>query len=600
MLKTNPLGVKSGAADALFPAARRFVAIIVYLCFVISEGTPARRPPNHFPLMRRLLLSLLIPFACLALSAQVSSPRHEVRGVWLTTLNNLDWPSRPATTAAGERQQREELVRMLDGLKAAGINTVFFQTRVRGTVLYPSAIEPWDGCLTGTPGRAPGYDPLAFVIEECHKRNMQLHAWVVAYPIHKAAVAKRLAGAALPKRHPQLCQLCGDAWMMDPGVPGTADYIASVCEEIVRRYDVDGINLDYIRYPEKAIPFKDDATYRRYGAGRDRASWRRDNVTATVRAIASRVRAQKPWVWISCSPVGKYADLPLHSSRGWNARDAVAQDAEAWLRDGLMDMLLPMMYFTGEHFYPFAVDWQARAHGKPVVPGLGIYFLNRREKDWPLDVVAREMNFTRSLGEGQAYFRARFLLDNEKGLKTYCQRRFYRDEALMPPMTWAGQPAPSAPAVGVTEERWTLRLAWPEVAGATHYNIYRLADHDDSLDSARVLAYYHKDTRYAYAPALPGELYGRVAVTAVDRYGQESAPAVVQAERGDTLPTVGDRLALPDTLDCRLQLTDRAGRVVRTLPRKATQAYIARLAPGFYQLQTDERIPRVLRQFWKN
>lgn len=530
----------------------------------------------------------------------LESPRHEVRGVWLTTLSNLDWPSRPATTAAGEQQQRDEFCRMLDGLKAAGMNTVFFQTRVRGTVIYPSAIEPWDGCITGTPGRAPGYDPLAFAIEECHKRNMQLHAWVVAYPIHKVPVAKRLGAQALPKRKPSLCQQCGEVWMMDPGIPGTAEHIASICAEIVRKYDVDGINLDYIRYPEKSIPFKDDATYRKYGGGRDRAAWRRDNVTRTVRAIHDAVKPIKPWVWLSCSPVGKYADLPLHSSRAWNARDAVAQDAVAWLRDGLMDMLLPMMYFTGQHFYPFAVDWQERAYGKPVAPGLGIYFLNAREKNWPLEVIAREMNFVRALGQGQAYFRARFLLNDEKGLLRYCTNRFYRDEALVPPMTWAGQPKPQSPAVRVDEERWTLRLDWPQVAGAVHYNIYRLADGTDNLDSARVLAFYHKTTCYDYTPALPTELWARLAVTAVDRYGQESEPAIVVAAQSDTLPLQDANLILPDTLDCGVVIADKTGRTVRRIPRGLHEAYIARLAPGFYELRTDERAPKVLKMFWKN
>ncbi|MBQ7634695.1 MAG: family 10 glycosylhydrolase [Bacteroidaceae bacterium] len=531
----------------------------------------------------------------------VAQPRHEMRGVWLTTLSNLDWPSRPATTAAGEQQQREELCRMLDGLKAAGINTVFFQTRVRGTVVYPSEIEPWDACMTGTPGRAPSYDPLRFVIDECHKRHMQLHAWVVAYPIHKSAAAKRLGAQALSKRKPALCQLCGDQWMMDPGVPGTAEHIAAVCAEIVRKYDVDGINLDYIRYPEKSIPFRDDATYRRYGQGRDRSAWRRDNVTRAVRAIHDAVRAIKPWVRLSCSPVGKYADLPLHSARGWNARDAVYQDAVAWLRDGLMDLLLPMMYFTGDHFYPFAVDWQERAaHSEDIVPGLGIYFLSPRERNWSLDVVTREMAFLRSLGCGQAHFRARFLLDNEKGLLRYCIRRFYRSEALVPPMSRVAAPALQVPQVQMRETRWTKHLTWQPVEGATHYTVYALANGCDATDSAQTLAQYLTATTYDYAPVLPNELWRTLAVTATDRYGRESLPAIIASERGDTLPVQSALLTLPDTLGCAVLICDRTGRTVRRIPKGRHEAYIGRLAPGFYELKTDERIPVLLRQFWKN
>ena len=525
------------------------------------------------------------------------SPRFEVRGVWLTTLSNLDWPSRTATTAAAEAQQRRELSQMLDQLKAAGINTVFFQTRIRGTVIYPSSIEPWDACITGTPGRAPGYDPLQYAVEECHKRNMQIHAWVVAYPIHKANVAKRLGNQALPKRKPQLCQLCGDQWMMDPGVPGTSEHIAAVCAEIVRKYDVDGINLDYIRYPEKSIPFRDDATFRRYGSG-NRAEWRRNNVTHTVRAIHDAVRAIKPWVRISCSPVGKYADLPLHSSRGWNARDAVSQDAQAWLRDGLMDMLLPMMYFTGEHFYPFAVDWQERAYDKDIVPGLGIYFLSPRERNWSLDVITRQMNFLRQLGQGQAFFRARFLLNNEKGLLRFCHD-FYRREALPPPMTRVAAPMPQRPIVEMRESRWTLHLQWHEVNSAAFYNIYRLATGSNDLDQAHVLCYYYRSTQYNYTPASPSLLGARLAVTAVDRYGRESQPTIVAAAQSDTLPTQGNQLTIPDTLQCAVTIRDKAGRTIRRIPQGRHTVYIANLAPGFYSLYTDEQHPKLIRQFWK-
>ena len=147
---------------------------------------------------------------------------YEVRAAWLTTLSGLDWPRRPARNADEAARQQRELLQILDALQQAGINTVLFQARIRSTTAYPSAIEPWDGAFSGTPGKSPGYDPLQFVTEACHRRGMELHAWVVAFPICKAAVAKQLGKRALPKQHPELCRLCGDQWMMDPGVPGTA------------------------------------------------------------------------------------------------------------------------------------------------------------------------------------------------------------------------------------------------------------------------------------------------------------------------------------------------------------------------------------------
>lgn len=308
---------------------------------------------------------------------------YEVRAVWLTTLMGLDWPKQPAHNIEQTEAQQKALCQMLDRLKECGINTVLFQARIRSTTAYPSAIEPWDGVFTGTPGKRPNYDPLKFAIDECHKRGMECHAWVVAFPICKVATAKQLGKVALPNTHPELCQKCGDQWMMDPGVPGTAPYLAKICKEIATNYDIDGIHLDYIRYPESAIPFNDDRTYRRYANGRNKATWRKENINRCVTAIHDAVKAVRPWIKMSCSPVGKYSDLARYSSRGWNARDAVSQDAQMWLQRGWMDMLFPMMYFDGDHYYPFLADWKENDYGRPVVPGLGIYFLNEREKIGP-------------------------------------------------------------------------------------------------------------------------------------------------------------------------------------------------------------------------
>ena len=167
-------------------------------------------------------------------------------------------------------------------------------------------------------------------------------------------------------------------------MPDTADYLASICEEIVRNYDVDGISLDYIRYPEKEVKFNDAATYSRDAPkGQSVVSWRRDNISRCVKAVHDRVKALKPWVAISCSPVGKYDDTKRYPSGGWNAYRAVCQDAKLWLKEGWMDILMPMMYFRGNHFYPFLIDWQDDAGGRCIAAGLGVYLIDRNQQDWP-------------------------------------------------------------------------------------------------------------------------------------------------------------------------------------------------------------------------
>lgn len=480
-------------------------------------------------LLLALLISLTTVLSSLAQSTHATATpavRHEVRAAWLTTLFGLDWPQRPTMTTAGMAQQRRDLLRQLDELQAAGINTVLFQARIRATTAYPSALEPWDAAFTGQAGHAPDYDPLQLVVDECHRRGMECHAWVVAFPICKVTTAKQLGKRALPQQHPELCQRCGDQWMMDPGVPETAKYLARVCREIVEHYEVDGIHLDYIRYPEKAIPFKDDRTYRLYGHGRNKALWRRENVDRCVRAIHDAVKSVRPWVKLSCSPVGKYADLSRYSSFGWNARDAVSQNAQEWLQKGWMDMLFPMMYFDGNHFYPFLADWQENAHGRPIVPGLGIYFLHPQEKNWSLLAIQRQMNVCRQQGlGGQAFFRTRFLLDDVKGLYHWLQTDFYREPALLPPMTWADSIAPASPDVKGRFQGMRLQLQWEAINDVTpiSYNVYRL----DSIYGDRLLASRLRDTHYEQLLYLPALKHSRYAVTAVDAYGNESQSTVV-------------------------------------------------------------------------
>ncbi len=550
--------------------------------------------------MKKYLFSLLLTLSLFNLQAQdewrLNAPanpdQREVRAVWLTTLNGLDWPRFAATSKAGETQQREELRGILDRLQRAGINTVLFQTRVRSTTAYPSAIEPWDGAFTGTPGRAPGYDPLAFALEECHRRGMELHAWVVAFPICKVPAEKKLGSRSLPRRRPDLCQKCGDQWMMDPGVPGTADYLANICREIVEKYDVDGIHLDYIRYPERGIPFNDTKTYRKYGAKRNKNAWRRDNVTRCVRAIHDAVKSVRPWVKLSCSPVGKYADLPRQSSYGWNARDAVHQDAQGWLRDGLMDMLFPMMYFDGKHFYPFAVDWQEKAGGKPVVPGLGTYFLSPKEKNWHLSVIRRQLNFLReqNIG-GQAFFRSKFLTDNVKGLYDFVADEFYSQPAQTPAMTWLDSTPPAAPQPRLSLSGKTVRLTWQPVADATpiYYNVYRATP----TDTVR-LAMKLRATEFDHLPLVERLQGASYAVTAVDAYGNESAAhfqpsAATPKCDSSAVATVGNTLELPDVETAEFVLiTDLTGRQLITR-RYAPQVDIAPLPTGYYEARTLDR-----------
>ncbi len=464
-------------------------------------------------------------------------PKHELRAVWLTTLGGLDWPKTPATSEGGRQRQQRELCDILDSLKLCNINTVLLQTRVRGSVLYPSDIEPWDVALTGQYDNSPGYDPLAFAIEEAHRRGMELHAWVVAVPAFKTEVAGKMGGRGLLSTHPSLLKKHNGMYYLDPGEPETATYIAAICKELTENYDIDGIHLDYIRYPENAATFPDQATYSKYGAGKDKAQWRRDNVTRVVREIYHTVKELKPWVKVSCSPVGKHSDLRRYSSRGWNARDAVYQNAQEWLREGIMDALAPMMYYSGDNYYPFVEDWGESSYGRHVAPGLGAYLLSPAEQDWKLQTMTAELHHTRVCGmAGQCYFRTEFLLANHKGIYDYLRNTFYAYPALAPPCAWLDSIAPTMPSGCVATDLTAqlTELTWMPSTdnlqqGGVRYNVYASRDYPvDTERAENMVATNLPEARFTYNRSLGMN----IAITATDRCGNESEPLQLGGGRG--------------------------------------------------------------------
>lgn len=374
-------------------------------------------------------------------------PLRETRAVWLTTIGGLDWPRIQAIDARSRERQKQELIRILDQYQRANINTVIFQTRVRAALLYPSKIEPWELSLTGVAGKDPGYDPLAFCIDECHKRGMELHAWVVCIPIGTKERQAKYGAASLTKKRPELVKTAkGGEMFMIPGKPETADYIASICKEIVENYDVDGISLDYIRYPESIYNFSDENLYPR-SSSQSKADWKRENITRIVRRVHDVVKPIKPWVKLSSSPIGKYKDTSRYSAGGWNGYNAVWQDPILWLKEDWQDLLFPMMYFTGNNYYPFLFQWAEMANGHPICPGLGIYFLDPREGRWTLNEVRAEMHTARNSGIGGiAFYRGEFLTNNTKGIYDTTCDEFFPYPALTARMTWMGDTlAPKAP-----------------------------------------------------------------------------------------------------------------------------------------------------------
>ncbi len=555
----------------------------------------------------RKLFTIILTLVCATTMAQIFNadsyspipPKREVRAVWLTTIGGLDWPKTYAHTPRTIEKQKQELRDLLDRLQKANFNTVLLQTRIRGTVIYPSQYEPWDGCVSGNPGISPGYDPLQFAIEECHKRGMECHAWVVSIPVGRP---NGTGSKNLKSKHPELLMKVGDEMFMRPEKRGTAYYIADICKEIARNYDIDGIHLDYIRYPETL----------KLNISKAQA---RDNISQIVKSVHDAVKSEKPWIKMSCSPIGKRNDLNRYWSRGWNAEDKGCQDVERWMSEGWMDQIYPMMYFRENNFFPFAADWKERSHGRTVSAGLGIYFLSPKEANWNLEDIQREMNVCRQMGIGTAMFRNRFLMDNVKGLYDFTLQEQNLYPALVPEMTWYKHKAPTMPTnLSVKYESDIINVSWNAPYSPFHtphstlnYNVYASDVAPVDIDDPRNIIAARTSDMSLNVPKTERTKY--FAVTAIDRYGKESSP--IQSVKGEgeemnnirqgLLRNQGNSLylpAMPSTLDLEYIIFESATGCAIASCKYANPLNVSNIPDGMYIIRSLSRKGKTHRLGW--
>ena len=546
--------------------------------------------------MKKLFLFTLLCVITMTTQAQTNlsdyltkrMPKRETRAVWLTTLANLDWPKNYARSEESIKLQKQELIDILDKYQKANINTVLLQARVRAATIYPSDIEPWDQCITGVEGRAPGYgyDPLGFAVEECHKRGMEIHAWIATIPV---GAKNSLGCRTLMKKGFRIRNFSTGSYL-DPADPGVAPYLASICGEIVRKYDVDGINLDYIRYP--------DGWPRPSYRDGDTPDQRRSNITAIVRAIHDEVKAIKPWVKMSCSPIGKHADLSRYSSKNFNAHDRVSQEAQEWMRLGLMDQLYPMQYFRGDNYYPFVADWVENAYKREIVTGLGTYFLDPREGNWTLGDLTRQMYVSRDLGVGHAHFRSYFLTANKQGVYDF-EKQFNATLSLPHKMQGVVSTAAMPYAVNASlverQEDKSVILRWKAVT--PYYNIYASYTYPVDTEDARNLLFARYTGQTLQLKNVNPNLY--FAVRGMDRYGLET-PALQENMKSSMLSKSPATLLANDgntlTLPAAAKLTDAdryvilslQGVILRIINAKSVrnnQLPIGSLSDGMYSLK---------------
>lgn len=351
--------------------------------------------------------------------------KPEMRAVWLTTIYGLDWPQQKGTTPSDFIRQRNELCNILNRLKSANFNTVFFQVRLRGDLLYPSKVEPQSTIFTGSKYATPNYDPLAFAIQECHKRGLALHAWIVTFPMGNRAQANSLGSSGIVARKPEWIVAHQGEYYLDPGLPGVRTHIASIAGELARRYDIDGVHFDYIRYPEGAESFNDRKSFKKLAAPKEsRAVWREHNINRQLKEIADSVRKNNPSVLISAAPLGRFREMPGHKRSGWTCLESVHQNPKAWFAEGSVDFIVPMMYYRDELFDPYLRDWKVQMKGGVVIPGLGVY-RTQDKSNWEPEVIDKQISLARHEGiPGICFYREENIRPGKRGIADIINRHF--------------------------------------------------------------------------------------------------------------------------------------------------------------------------------
>ncbi|MEW2087169.1 family 10 glycosylhydrolase [Streptomyces sp. NPDC005283] len=276
---------------------------------------------------------------------------REFRGMWLASVANRDWPSRPGLTAA---EQRAELLAHLDSAVARRLNVVVFQVRPTADALWPSPYEPWAQYLTGVQGQDPGWDPLGTAVREAHRRGLELHAWFNPYRVANHTDPSRLVANHPARVHPDWVLPYGGKLYYNPGIPEVRTFVQRAMMDAVRRYDIDAVHFDdyFYPYPVAGQVFDDDATYARYGAGfPDKAAWRRDNIDRLVREMAQRIKKAKKNVRFGISPFGVWRNAatdPLGSDTraGVQTYDDLHADTRTWVKQGWIDYIVPQIYWN--------------------------------------------------------------------------------------------------------------------------------------------------------------------------------------------------------------------------------------------------------------
>lgn len=487
--------------------------------------------------MKKFLVILVLQ---IAVFAQLTAPKREMRGVWIATVANIDWPSKVGSTDSTIQQQKNELIKILDLHKSCGINSVFFQVRTTCDAFYKSPIEPWSVYLTGKQGLAPSdntYDPLEFAIKEAHKRGIELHAWLNPY---RAFLVKgdtsKLSATHVIKRHPEWIIKCDTTQyrFLNPGLPEVREYVKTVVEDIIKRYDVDGIHFDDYFYPYKEYGnFNDDETFKKYPAGfADKTEWRKNNVNLLVKMLHDSIRKIKPYVKYGISPFGISPNSGVNVLLGcnpvaWLSGEYIKEDGKKLKSAPYVDYILPQLYWPLEtHYIKSLPNWTAPEflNGRHLYIGHSTYLKEAFQ-------VPHQIKIDRIIPpvSGSVFWSSQWLVKNQHKLQDSLKNFYYKNPSLLPTMPWISKSTVQQPkGLKAKQTESGITLSWNKVSGndwekAYKYVIYRSESPNIDVSVSKNIIAITNDSTPSYKDSnIEKSKTYYYTITALDRISNES------------------------------------------------------------------------------
>lgn len=437
---------------------------------------------------------------------------QEFRGAWVATIYNIDWPSKPGLSAAA---QQAEMRTLLDRMVDLRMNAIILQVRAQCDAAYPSKLEPWASSFSGTMGRSPGYDPLAYTIREAHARGIEVHAWFNPFRA-LSNNSQQTTSNHITRTSPDLTKRYGNMTWLDPSNAAARRHALNVILDVVRRYDVDGVHIDdyFYPYPSGNLRFPDGLT----------PAQRRGHIDNFVRDFYQSVKREKNWVRVGISPFGIWRPgVPDGIEAGIDSYEQLAGDARKWLKNGWVDYLAPQLYWRiqpQKQSFPKLLEWWRTQGSRPVWPGIATSRIQSKDDPGrPASEITNQIDLTRRIGRnwhGHIHWSAEAIIKNRGGINNRLASS-YTNHAAVPPMPWVNRRTPAAPSVGAQLKDGNTEIRWSTEKGAARVAIQ--VRNGRQWNTIRVL------------PAAAGKFTipraDAVAITTIDRTGNLSAPTVV-------------------------------------------------------------------------